>query len=251
MEALAGKLTARAAGTGFSWLGTSPTPKPEEPKNEEPPVAPQAPAPAVAIAVEVPDVEEIQMETAPVNEVHVVAIPPEEPAQPESELPATGEPMSEEVKLEPAAEGTGDEGKPDSKEWVPLAAANERSLSKMLKHAGDRIGWTLTIQTGAFVAFCVLSVGQAPLSGFNQFLLGSIPVLAMALLCAGLANCHATQLMLDKLESERLDFQRRQPEIAGPGSLTNFRRFAHWPLMAILAILLVVWLCLGLTVWFL
>ena len=146
---------------------------------------------------------------------------------------------------------------PLPKEWAPLAAANERSLGKMLKSARDRIGWTMAVQAGVFVAFCVLAAKDAPRGVMLQILLGGIPLFAMILICAGLVSCHATQLLLDKLEGERLQFQRLQQGLPGadmtvqPDSFSNARRLAHWPSMIILGILLVVWLCLGLTVWFL
>lgn len=275
-EALTGKLSSRAAGTGFSWLGASSTPKPEAPrpvvaevKTEVPEVAPEAPPPALAVVETITEEEEILIESAPLNEPAAAALQPVEPAQEASlmEPPATTEPVMAEPIVEepgipePPAEvpevAADDAVNSDPKVWAPLAAANGQSLGNMLKNARDRIGWALTVQAGVFVAFCILASKDAPRSGLLQFLRGGIPLFAMALICAGLISCHATQLMLDKLEAGRLHYQRLQQGLPGsgtampPDSLTKARWLAYWPSMIILGILLVVWLCIGLTVWFL
>jgi len=266
VEALTGKLTAPGAGSraGLSWLAGPAKSKPEveEPELVEastavppPPVTEVEELPVAPPMMERPAILPRLEERTEAEPQPVIPVPAEAVTE-AADAPATIEPKAEmTMAVESGAE------KPLAKEWLPLAAANVRSLGKMLQVTGACIGWTLTVQAGAFVAFCVLAAKDAPLSGLQQFLLGAIPVSAIILLCAGLANFHAAQLMLDKLEAERLGFQHLLTPLAKPpasvdagtrpDSLTNLRRLAYWPPLVILGILLVVWLCLGLTVWFL
>ena len=228
----------------------------------------EAPAPVIAVVETVTIIEEVRPEAVPVSEGAILVIEPQapQPEEPAMAPSAAAEVKTETIKVEvPAIEelnvavaleareaAAPDAGNPPPKEWIPQAVSNERSLGKVLKQAGDRIGWTLTVQAGLVVAFCVLLAKDAPRTGMVQIMLGGIPLFAMVLICVGLANCHATQLLLDNLESERLQFQRlgAGTELP-PDSFSNARRLAYWPSLIFLGILLVVWLCLGLTVWFL
>jgi len=261
VEALAGKLSAPGAGprAGLSWLAAAPKSNPEVVE----PQAPPAPAPALGEA-NVADlaVPAVNAEDPVAENLNVATLKTEEPTAeaiteaPRAELSVAGELRAEEPKApEPRT------GSADVKEWLSPAAANERSLSKQLKATANRIGWILTVQAALFVAFCVMAAKDAPLSGLQSFLLGGIPLFAMVLISIDLMGLSASQSMLDTLEGERLAFQRLQRMLSDPGgcadsvpkpdSFAAARRLAFLPSLIILGILLVVWLVLGLTVWFL
>ncbi len=251
VEALAGKLSSRSTGTGFSWLASTPVAKPEA--VAIPAVEPQAEAPVIetAVAAEV-------VEPTPVVELEINAEPTVEPPAVEATEPvvdtAPETPATEQQTPPQAEEAMVETSTPDLKTLLPLAAANEQSLATTAKAVGDRIGWTLTIQAAVFVAFCVLAAKDVPPGGMQQFLLGATPLFAMILLGVGLANYRGVQLMLDKLEAERLSLQQQMSEPgapAAPDSFANARRLAHLPSLLILGVLFVAWLYLGLTVWFL
>ncbi len=254
VEALAGKLSSRSAGTGFSWLASTPVAKPEA--VAIPAVEPQAEAPVIGTAVAAEMVE-----PTPVVELEINAEPTVEPPAVEATEPAVEAATEEPADVEQAppqvaevkAEAC-DTGAPELKTLLPRAAANEQSLATTAKAVGDRIGWTLTIQAAVFVAFCVLAAKDVPRGGMQQFLLGATPLFAMILLGVGLANYRGVQLMLDKLETERLSLQQQMSEsgaTTAPDSFANARRLAHLPSLLILGVLFVAWLYLGLTVWFL
>ena len=254
VEALAGKLSSRPAGTGFSWLASMPVPKSEAvviPEDEPQVEAPAIEAPVADEVIEPAPAEILQINAEPAADSPSAAAPA--PASDEApETPAAEEqtpPQVEEVKAEVC-----DTVIPELKALLPQAAANEQSLATTAKAVGDRIGWTLTIQAAVFVAFCVLAAKDVPRGGMQQFLLGATPLFAMMLLGVGLANYRGVQLMLEKLEAERLNLQQQMSETgasAGPDSFANARRLAHLPSLIILGVLFVVWLYLGLTVWFL
>lgn len=259
VEALAGKLSGPAAGSraGLSWLAA---PSKSHPEVVEPPSIPaRGPiveeviiADVVVVELKVEEPENLNVATPNADE------PPPDPLTEASnaEVAAPAEPKAEEPKA--AASET---GAPELKEWLARAAANEQSLSKRIRATASRIGWSLTIQAALFVAFCVMAAKDAPLSGLQNFLRGGIPLFAMILICIDLTSLGGAQRMLDTLEGERLVFQRLQRMLPDPAAGANLetkpdsfaaaRRLAHLPSLIILGILLVVWLCLGLTVWFL
>ncbi len=261
VEALAGKLSAPGAGprAGLSWLAAAPKSTPEVVEPQAPPAP--GPAPGEAEAADVV-VSEVKAEEPAAENLHVAASIAEAPhAEPITEAPLAVVPVVEESNVVQPKDAEPVAGTPDLKAWLSQAAANEQSLSKKVKATASRLGWTLTVQAALFVAFCVMAAKDAPLSGLQSFLRGGIPLFAMVLICIDLMGLSASQSMLDTLESERLHFQRLQRMLSDPGgcadswqkpdSLAAARRLAFLPSLIILGILLVVWLVLGLTVWFL
>ncbi len=251
VEALAGKLSSRSAGTGFSWLASMSVAKPEAVAISA--VEPQAEAPAVETAVAAEE-----MEAASAVDLQIAVEPTVEPLFPAATEPppeaATEAPATEEQAPPQVEEATLETSVPEFKTLLPRAAANEQSLATTAKAVGDRIGWTLTIQAAVFVAFCVLAAKDVPRGGMQQFLLGATPLFAMILLGVGLANYRGVQIMLDKLEAERLSLKQQMSEpgaTTAPDSFANARRLAHLPSLLILGVVFVAWLYLGLTVWFL
>lgn len=261
VEALAGKLSTQPAGSraGFSWLSTPQKSKPEEPE----PKALVAPGPTIEEAT-IADVfvPEVKVEEPLGENLNAASLKTEEPApEPITEAPGIVVPVVEELKAVEPGVMESRTGTLELPAWLAPAAKNERSLYQKLKAASNRIGLSLIMQGVLFLAFCMVATKDAPLSGLQSFLRGGIPLFAMILICIDLMSLSGTQRMLDILECERLAFQSLQRMLSDPGagadsetkpdSFAAARRLAYLPSQIILGILLVVWLALGLTVWFL
>jgi hypothetical protein len=281
MKAVSGKLASRAGG-GMSWLGSRSRPPAEEPKveapaavvevieepvpepvsevivEEVPVVAESAPEVAVEVpapAENVPVVAEPvtitpTQEAAPAVESEVIMITAEPVVTPPAVEPETAAPLVEaavpqtEVPTVPAAVVS------TQNDTLVQAIANAQALSRAFKTAVNRLGWTLVLQGLVFVAFFALVKGGTPQHGLPHFLACAVPLFAMGVIVA-FVSFQPAQHVLDQLESDRLRYQQLLSlEDSPPDTLTKQRTLARWAALLILAILFVIWLFIGVNVWF-
>jgi hypothetical protein len=277
MGAVSGKLSTRGGAVGFSWLGSRSRPDADEvkplpetnPAAEAPGFVAEAPAPATPVpiqaevaieeeviivgtesVVETPVEAEVTPSTEPAAEIPppVPAAPEETISAPESEAASLTEaPVEQLAQVPPALASV-----PDNHDALLQAAAKEEALARAFKAAAGQLGWTLALQGVVFAAFCVLMKGGVPPQGLPSFLANAMPLFAMVLIVAAFVSFQSTQLVLTKLEGDRLRLrQLLSPEDSTPDTLTHQRQLAHWPALIILGILFVAWFFIGVTIWFL